>query len=150
MRSGTRRVERMASASQRHEFGRRTDGAPARDARCLRLAHHIVLTMPTPVTHPEPTRHEIDALRGPVLVEFGANWCGHCRAVQGPLAAALGAHPDVRHIRIEDGSGRPLGRSFGVRLWPTLVFLRDGREIERLVRPADEAPIADALARVAE
>ena len=31
-----------------------------------------------------------------------------------------------------DASGRPLGRSFKVKLWPTLVFLRDGREIERL------------------
>jgi thioredoxin 1 len=119
---------------------------PMRDACCSRLT--IVLTMPTPVTHPEPTRAEIDALRGPVLVEFGASWCGHCRAVQRPLATALGAHPNVRHIRIEDGSGRPLGRSFGVRLWPTLVFLRDGSEIERLVRPGGESAIADALARI--
>lgn len=104
--------------------------------------------MPTPVTHPEPARAEIDALRGPALIEFGASWCGHCRAVQGPLAAALATHPGTRHIRIEDGSGRPLGRSFGITLWPTLVFLRDGSEIERLVRPAGEAMIADALVRI--
>jgi thioredoxin 1 len=54
----------------------------------------------------------------------------------------------VRHVKIADGSGRPLGRSFGVRLWPTLVFLRDGREVERLVRPRDAQAIEAALARV--
>jgi thioredoxin 1 len=37
----------------------------------------------------------------------------------------------VRHVKVEDGSGRRLGRSFGVKLWPTLVFLRDGREVAR-------------------
>lgn len=44
--------------------------------------------------------------------------------------------------RSEDGSGRPLGRSFRVKLWPTLVFLKDGKEIERVVRPTDTGAIA--------
>ena len=100
-------------------------------------------------THPEPARAEVDALRGPALIEFGTSWCGHCRAAQQPIAAALAAHPHVKHLRIEDGPGRRLGRSFGVKLWPTLVFMVDGREVERLVRPQDGAPIAAALARIA-
>jgi thioredoxin 1 len=54
----------------------------------------------------------------------------------------------VRHLRIEDGSGRALGRSFGVKLWPTLVFLRDGKEMARLVRPREPAPIQAALASI--
>ena len=93
----------------------------------------------------EPTRQEVDALTGPALLEFGTTWCGYCRSIQAPLAAALARHPQVRHIRIEDGRGRPLGRSFGVKLWPTLVFLEDGREVARLVRPSGSA-IKDALA----
>ncbi len=48
---------------------------------------------------------------------------------------AFAAHPQVAHIRVEDGHGRPLGRSFGVKLWPTLVFLKDGCEVARLIRP---------------
>jgi thioredoxin 1 len=46
---------------------------------------------------------------------------------------------------VEDGSGRPLGRSFGVKLWPTLIFLADGREVARLVRPGDIDAVGQAL-----
>jgi thioredoxin 1 len=99
-------------------------------------------------THPEPLRTQTDALPGPVVLEFGTDWCGFCRAAQQPMAAAFAAHPGVHHLKIEDGSGRPLGRSFGVKLWPTLVFLRDGRELARLVRPTDEAAVAQALAAI--
>jgi thioredoxin 1 len=95
----------------------------------------------------EPSRAEMDALGGAAVIEFGTAWCGHCRAIQAPLAAALAKHPDVRHIRIEDGPGRPLGRSYRVKLWPTLVLLRDGREVARLVRPPGAA-IEQALAAV--
>jgi thioredoxin 1 len=93
----------------------------------------------------EPTRAAIDALTGPTLLEFGTSWCGHCRAAQPLIAAALAAHPPVRHLKVEDGSGLPLGRSFGVRLWPTLVFLAGGREIARLVRPRERRAIDAAL-----
>jgi len=54
----------------------------------------------------------------------------------------------VRFIEVEDGRGRPLGRSFGVKLWPTLLFLRDGEVVRRLVRPTDDE-IADAFAALA-
>ena len=96
----------------------------------------------------EPPRTEIDALAGPTLLEFGSPTCGHCRAAQALLASALADYPSLRHIKIADGSGRPLGRSFKVKLWPTLVFLSNDREIARLVRPADAAEIASAIAQI--
>ena len=96
----------------------------------------------------EPSRATIDKLDGPMVIEFGTPWCGYCRAAQPRLAAAFADHPDVRHIKIADGSGRPLGRSFGVKLWPTLIFMRDGKEIARLVRPADAGEIRQALQQI--
>src|SRR5262245_66536861 len=82
----------------------------------------------------EPTREEIDALPGPVLLEFGASWCPHCRGLAPHVAALLKEFPAVRHVRVEDGKGKLLGRSFGVRLWPNLVFMRDGCVVEQLAR----------------
>jgi len=96
----------------------------------------------------EPARAEIDALQGPTVIEFGAPWCGICTAAQPLLAAAFAPHPGVRHLKIEDGPRRPLGRSFRIKLWPTLVFLRDGQEAERLVRPTDANAIREALGRI--
>lgn len=82
-----------------------------------------------------PSRAEVDATPGPVVLEFGAAWCGHCRTLAPTLARALLEHPEVRHVKVEDGPGLPLGRSFGVKLWPTLVFLRDGRVLRQVARP---------------
>jgi thioredoxin 1 len=97
----------------------------------------------------EPTRADVDALPGATLLEFGSPFCGHCLRAQPLLAAALAGHTELRHIKIADGRGRRLGRSFGVKLWPTLVFLRDGVEVARAVRPQEVAAIDAALGLLA-
>jgi thioredoxin 1 len=94
------------------------------------------------------TRSQVDALPGATVVEFGTNWCGFCQSAQPVIAASLGAREDVRHLKVEDGPGRPLGRSYRVKLWPTLVFLRDGVEVARVVRPASADEVRSALAQI--
>lgn len=106
--------------------------------------------MPYQATHEavEPTRQAMDALPGAALLEFGTPWCGHCQRAQPLIEAALAPWPELPHIKVEDGPGRPLGRSYKVKLWPTLVFLRDGQEVARLVRPADAQAITEALKKI--
>lgn len=94
----------------------------------------------------EPTRAEVDAFPDATLLEFGAGWCGYCQTAQPDIATVVKNHPEVRHLRIEDGKGRPLGRSFRVKLWPTLILLQAGVEKARVVRPGGAAEIESLFA----
>lgn len=91
------------------------------------------------------TREEVDAYVGTTVLEFGATWCGFCQAARPQIDRVMKAHSDIRHIWVEDGKGKKLGRTFGVKLWPTLVVMRDGKEVARVVRPRDAAEIEKAL-----
>jgi thioredoxin 1 len=95
----------------------------------------------------EPARTEVDSLKDVVVLEFGAPWCPICQGAQGHIRTVIQEQPTVQHIKIEDGSGRPLGRSFRIKLWPTLVVLKDGAEVARVVRPTDTDSIREALAQ---
>lgn len=95
----------------------------------------------------EPSEESIAALKGPAVLEFGANWCGYCKAAQPIIETAFAGRDDIRHIKVEDGKGRPLGRMYRVKLWPTLIFLKDGAEVARVVRPADASAVSEGLAK---
>src|SRR5215207_4766929 len=94
------------------------------------------------------TREQVDMLVGASVIEFGTDWCGHCQAARPLIDRVLAEHPEVRHIKIEDGKGKRLGRSFGVKLWPTFVFFRDGSEVARIVRPRDINQVRAAMAKL--
>lgn len=104
------------------------------------------MATPKPYSSHAPSRAEIDALAGATVIEFGTDWCGYCQGAQASIAKAFEPHAGIRHLKVEDGPGRPLGRSFKVKLWPTLIFMRDGAEVARIVRPANAADIVEAFA----
>jgi thioredoxin 1 len=93
-----------------------------------------------------PSREDVDASRGNLVLDFGENMCGFCAAARPHIESALAERSDVRHVKVQDGRGRPLGRSFRVKLWPTLIVLKDGVEVSRVVRPESANDVAAALA----
>ena len=82
-----------------------------------------------------PSPEDIQQIKGAAVLEFGTGWCPICRGAQSLIKQVLEGLPDIPHIKVEDGPGRRLGRSFRVKLWPTLIFLLDGAEVARTVRP---------------
>lgn len=100
-----------------------------------------------------PDLAEVQAMPGLVLLDFGTDWCGHCMAAREPVDAWIDGQThdqqNIDHLRIEDGRGRALGRHYRVKLWPTLILLRDGQEIARAVRPrvaSDLQPLDGSIA----
>ncbi len=94
------------------------------------------------------TLEQIHELSGDTLLEFGAPSCGHCQATTPAIKQALTEHPELRHIRIYDGKGKRLGRLFKVKLWPTLILLHDGKEVDRLVRPLKIDEVRQLLSKI--
>lgn len=94
----------------------------------------------------EPSPDEVARWPGVTVLEFGASWCPICQAARPRIDRALATVPGARHVWVEDGSGKRLGRSFRVKLWPTLVVLRDGAEVARAVRPRTDAELAALFA----
>jgi thioredoxin 1 len=81
-----------------------------------------------------PTFEDIQALGGYSILEFGTPWCGHCQASQTAVESVLKEKPELLHIKVFDGKDKRLGRQFSVKLWPTLILLKDGEEVDRIVR----------------
>jgi len=106
------------------------------------------MTLSKDYTQNPRTREQIDATGGPGWWWSGLKGWAFCGGAGRAISPARLRHPGVPNLKVEDGPGRALGRSFRVKLWPTLVFLSDGQEVSRLVRPADAKVIEDALAQV--
>ena len=102
----------------------------------------------SPYLNPGPSIADVTTSTGLVVLEFGTDWCGHCSAAQPAITEVLSGRPEIQHIKVEDGPGRKLGRFFRVKLWPTLVFLSNGEEKARAVRPVSTAAVEEALQAV--
>lgn len=94
------------------------------------------------------TVDQIGELTGNTLLEFGAPWCGHCQAASPAIKEVVTEQSGLRHIKIYDGKGKRLGRAFKVKLWPTLILLRDGNEVARLVRPLRSDEVRQLMSKV--
>ena len=69
-----------------------------------------------------------------VLVDFGADWCEPCKAME-PILEELAADYDgrLRVVRLDVDQSPAVTERLGVMSLPTLVFLRSGEVVHRLV-----------------
>ena len=109
---------------------------------------------PLPVGKPQPVTdasfaQDVERSPLPVLVDAWAPWCGPCHMIApviDQLATELAGRVRVVKLNVDDNP-RTAAR-FDLRSIPTLLVLRDGREVDRLVGVQPKREIARRLERV--
>ena len=90
----------------------------------------------------------LTAVPGVTAIDFTAAWCGPCKVMEPVLAALATEYAGrVRIVAVDVNHEPLLAERFGVRSMPTLVVLRDGREVGRVVGSRPRRFIAGVLDR---
>jgi len=70
---------------------------------------------------------------GLVVVDFFATWCGPCKVLSPLLHEVADEKSEAKFIEVDVDEAQNLAREYGVTSIPTVVFLKDGKEVDRFV-----------------
>ncbi len=88
----------------------------------------------------------VEGAKSPVIVDFYADWCGPCKMLLPILERFAEANPavDIFEINVDDAPA--LSEKFGVESIPTLLLIKDGKEVKRLIGLQNEASLSALIA----
>jgi thioredoxin 1 len=96
------------------------------------------------------TTEEFDALdqAGPMLVEFYSKTCGPCKMLSFVLRDIDRMFPDFRMYTIDFDENKELKERLGVKGFPTMLFMKDGTELDRLTGLKQKPAIIKAIEEI--
>ncbi|MBP2659013.1 MAG: thioredoxin [Firmicutes bacterium] len=97
----------------------------------------------------ENFQSEVMESKLPVLADFWAPWCGHCTKLSpilDELAADLG--DKVKVVKISVDENRALAQQYSVMSLPTMILIKDGEKVEKLLGFMPKAAISDKISSV--
>jgi thioredoxin 2 len=117
---------------------------------CGRCKTPLPVVDSAPITVTDATfSTDVERSQLPVLLDMWAPWCGPCRTIA-PMVEELAGEMSgrVRVAKLNVDENPVTAARFGVQSIPTLLVLRQGREIDRIVGVQPKSEIARRLERV--
>ncbi len=93
------------------------------------------------VKHLESENEFNELIKGRVLVDFYADWCGPCKR----LAPLLEELEGIDIIKVNVDMFDNLSRSYGIMSIPTLILFESGKEIKKIIGFQTEAEIKEFI-----
>lgn len=97
----------------------------------------------------EVTQENFDGLiasNGPVVVDFGADWCGPCKTMAPIMEQLAQEYKDKAVIAtcdVEECNG--ITERFSIRNVPTILFFKNGEQVDKLVGAQSKATLAEHI-----
>ncbi|KAI7741387.1 hypothetical protein M8C21_000847 [Ambrosia artemisiifolia] len=68
-----------------------------------------------------------------MVIDFSASWCGPCKMLEPFIRSLSSKYQEIDFIKIDVDELQDVAQQFGVQAMPTLVLLKQGKEVERVV-----------------
>ena len=85
---------------------------------------------------------------GITLVDMYADWCGPCRALTPILEELEGQVEGVKFVKVDTDASPTISSAYGIMSIPTVIILKDGQEVKRIVGLNPKSAYIDALEAV--